>query len=302
MATLDDDNTNYARNSDKGDFLVAGTPLCWSPTGFVISDTTLAEQQAELQRVRREAADAKHAASILHKKLQQEQARNSTYSEVLNAFIPIAEALGFGPQLTAEVARKALSIIGEQRPAAFDFTKPFRGALPKSSPIVDAARAYKLKDGEHWLVKDDVDNPPSWGPPPNGTPWFDSPTWEYKLSVGKCGDCGRKECTPTCNAAPNAPSRALAASPDAYRAQELVPLEMADIQPGSTIEYSGPNGIVFMSILTWSHRGLRLGGRGDEVTPYGDLFLSEAYRINIGGNRDDSGQLVWKPCSKPKQN
>lgn len=285
MATLDDDNTNYARNSDKGDFLVAGTPLCWSPTGFLISDTTLAEQQAELQRVRREAADAKHAASILHKKLQQEQARNNTYSEVLNAFIPIAEALGLGPQLTAEVAQKALAVIqaNKDEDEQFDFTKPFKGAAPKSSPIADAARKYKLKPGEQWAIRQAPDAYWYCGK----TPWFDNLTWEYKLSVGKCGDCGRKECTPTCNAATS-------------RAQELVPLEMADIQPGSTIAHNPGRRC---QIIAWGYKGVELSlyEQIQEVS-YKSLFEDKEALINIGRECGADGKLVWKPCSKPKQN
>ena len=206
--------------------------------------------------------------------------------------------MGFGPQLTAEVAQKALTYValaiakGPSSPApAFDFTKPFKGALPKSSPIADAARSYQLKDGERWLVRTSEfahSAPDDWKVPLKGiTPWFDNLAWEYKLSVGKCGDCGRKACTPTCNAAPVAP--------------EWAPLDVSDIQPGSTIEFYGPVGIVFMAILTWSPRGLRLGGRDNEVVPYGDLFLSGDYRINIGGERDANGQLVWKPCKKLKE-
>lgn len=291
MATLDDGNTNYARNSDKGDFLVAGTPLQWSPTGFVISDTTLAEQQAELQRVRREAADAQHAASILHKKLQQEQARNSTYSEVLNAFIPIAEALGFGPQLTAGVAQKALAIIKANKSEVeeFDFTKPFKGAVPKSSPIADAARKYKLKPGEQWAIRQAPETYWYCGK----TPWFDNPTWEYKLSVGKCGDCGRKECTPTCNAATKAPDRALAASPDAYRAQkEWVMLTKDDIKPGSALDFA--SGIYL--IVRWDSDKVCLA---DDLGTYSytDLFKIGVDLLEPSGN----GTFTRKPCMKLKE-
>lgn len=297
MATLDDDPTNYYRDSDKPDFLVAGTPLAWTPAGFIISDTTQAERHAEFLRVQREAADAKQAASILHKKLQQEQARNNTYSEVLNAFLPLAEALGFGPQLTAEVAQKALAIVQEQQKSeTFDFTKPFKGALPKSSPIADAARSYRLKPGERWLVKSNVSHDTDWTVPLKGiTPWFDNLAWEYKLSVGKCGDCGRKACTPTCNASPVAPRTAQ---------EEWVPLDMSDIQPGSTLRFTGRYETTFRSIIFWDHRLVRFYGHGTtELQTYAGLFeLSEHFAINIGGERDANGQLVWKPCKKLKEN
>lgn len=281
MATLDDDNTNYARQGGKGDFLVAGTPLCWSPTGFVISDTTLAEQQAELQRVRREAADAKHAASILHKKLQQEQARNNTYSEVLNAFIPVAEALGFGPQLTAEVSQKALAVIqaNKDEDEQFDFTKPFKGAAPKSSPIADAARKYKLKPGEQWAIRQSPDAYWYCGK----TPWFDNLTWEYKLSVGKCGDCGRKDCTPTCNTAPNAPSRAQ---------QDWVPLTKDDIKPGSALDFA--SGIHL--IVRWNSDKVCLADDFGTYS-YTDLFKIGIDLLEPSGN----GTFTRKPCMKLKE-
>lgn len=281
MATLDDDNTNYYRDGDKPVFIAAGDSLIWGYPGFAISDTTQAEKHAELMRVQREAADAKQAASILHKKLQQEQARNATYSEVLNAFLPLAEALGFGPQLTAEVAQKALAIVQEQKkPEAFDFTRPFKGALPKSSPIADAARSYKLKPGERWLVKNNASHDTDWTVPLKGiTPWFDNLAWEYKLSVGKCGDCGRKACTPTCNAAPD-------------RAQEWVPLTKDDIKPGSALDFA--SGIYL--IVKWNNDNVYLAD-GLGIYSYEHLSTLGIDLLEPSGN----GIVTRRPCKKLKE-